>query len=340
MEKKYYSFQQALDFFENTEAPKYLWNGIVENTFGLIFGPPKSGKTIFCENLAISIALGKDEFMGYKLSPEPKKVLFIGLEEFFRNRIDRNRKQFLSLNNDDKELLIANYMVIGQDYPREITTKENWEYLSNTIKESEAKVVFIDSITRLNHGKIEDSKTAEEICLKLRNLTQDLGITLIVIHHTPKLNDAEISMDKIKGSSVFSQETEFAIGINRNLRNTRYMKNVYFRYADDSDDSWQEFSFDENLIVNQLGTKTFEEVKFSNDRRTSDKRELILEYFNSKPSTTFKTKEILVEIRNEFDLKDRQIKTYLSELVDSGKLLNPKHGNYCSVLNKEGGNVE
>lgn len=338
--KKYFSFEDALDFFETTEAPKYLWNGVVENTFGLIFGPPKSGKTIFCENLAISIALGRNEFMGYRLSSEPKKVLFIGLEEFFRNRIDRNIKQFSSLDNDEKELFKQNYMVIGQDYPREITTEENWEYLSSTIKESEAEVVFIDSITRLNHGKIEDSKIAEEICLKLRNLTEDLGITLIAIHHTPKLNDAEISRDKIKGSSVFSQETEFAIGINRNQKNIRYMRNIYFRYADDSDDSLHEFSLNENLIVNQMGTKTLEEVKFSNDRRTSDKRDLILGHFNSKPSTTFKTKEILVEISNEFDLKDRQIKEYLSELVASGKLLTPKRGNYCSVLNKEGGNIE
>jgi len=68
---------------EKRPKVEYLWGGIKEKSFGLVFGPSKSGKTIFSENLAMSLAVGRDSFFGKKLSGKPKKVFFIGLEEFW-----------------------------------------------------------------------------------------------------------------------------------------------------------------------------------------------------------------------------------------------------------------
>ena len=51
-----------------------------EKSFGLVFGPSKSGKTIFCENLAMSIAMGKTDFFGYKLDGIPKKEYWIQMQ--------------------------------------------------------------------------------------------------------------------------------------------------------------------------------------------------------------------------------------------------------------------
>lgn len=311
---------------ETTEPVEMLWNGVKENSFGLVFGPPKSGKTIFCENLAISFALGRKDFMGYPINTEPQKVMFIGLEEFWRNRFERNAKQFSTLSDDEKELFKNNFIVPDTEFPKTITTNENWELLRKTIKESGANTVFIDSITRMNHGKIEDSKTAEEICLKLRNLSQDLNISLFVIHHTPKLGDEDISMDKIKGSTVFSQESDFAIGINRTSGNKRYMKNIFFRYADDSDDSHHEFELDENLIVNYKQVSSF--INFKNDRRVSDNRELMANYFKENPSQTLSTKECVDYFTSSLNIRERQVKSYLSELVELEAIVSPNRGLY------------
>lgn len=320
------NFNEALNMLETTEPVAMLWNGVKENSFGLVFGPPKSGKTIFCENLAISFAVGRNDFMGYPINKEPQKVMFVGLEEFWRNRFERNAKQFSTLSDDEKMLFTNNFVVPDTEFPKTITTKENWELLRKTIQESGANTVFIDSITRMNHGKIEDSKTAEEICLKLRNISQDLNISLFVIHHTPKLGDEDISMDKIKGSSVFSQESDFAIGINRTSGNKRYMKNIFFRYADDSDDSHQEFELDENLIVNHKQVNPF--INFNNDRRVSGNREQIANYFQLNPTQTFSTKECVNYFTSNLEIKERQVKTYLSELVKLGVIVSPNHGCY------------
>lgn len=328
------NFNEALNMLETTEPVAMLWNGVKENSFGLVFGPPKSGKTIFCENLAISFAVGRNDFMGYPINKEPQKIMFIGLEEFWRNRFERNAKQFSTLSDDEKKLFTSNFMVPDTEFPKTITTNENWELLRRTIQESGANTVFIDSITRMNHGKIEDSKTAEEICLKLRNISQDLNISLFVIHHTPKLGDEDISMDKIKGSSVFSQESDFAIGINRTSGNKRYMKNIFFRYADDSDDSHHEFEFDDNLIVNYKQVNSF--INFKNDRRVSENRELIANYFQENSSQTLSTKECVDYFTSNLNIKERQVKTYLSELVELEVIVSPNRGLY----QLKGGNNE
>ena len=82
----------------------------------------------------------------------------------------------------------------------------------------------------MNPGKIEQSETAELIMQSLRNICYDLNITLICIHHTPKMYDTAITIDKIKGSSVFAQESDFAFGVNRTSLGHRYLKEVFFRF--------------------------------------------------------------------------------------------------------------
>lgn len=323
---KILNFEEALKMLETTKPVELLWNGVKESSFGLVFGPSKSGKTIFCENLAISFALGKDGFMGLPITGGPKKVLFVGLEEFWLNRIVRNAKQFSTLSNEEKDLFKSNFLTPDSEFPKTITTNENWNLLKEKIQESEAKIVFIDSVTRMNHGKIEDSKTAEDICLKLRSISQELNVSLIVIHHTPKLGDEDISMDKIKGSSVFSQESDFAIGINRTIGNKRYMKNIFFRYADDSDDSHHEFEIDENLILNYKKMSSF--INFKNDRRISDNKEQIAIYFQENPTQTYSTKECIDYFTSNLDIKERQVKSYLSELVNSEVIVSPNRGFY------------
>ncbi len=331
----YINFSEAINLLETTEPVEMLWNGVVKNSFGLVFGPSKSGKTIFCENLAISFALGKDEFMGYPINSEPKKVMFIGLEEYWVNRIDRNKKQFDFLSDDEKKLFKNNFLIPKIDFPKTITTRENWALLRETIKSSGAEIVFIDSVTRMNHNKLEDSKTAEQICLNLRNISQDLNITLFVIHHTPKLGDDGISMDKIKGSSSFSQESDFAIAVGRNERKVRYIKNIYFRYADDSDDSLHEFTFNENLIVEPKGIINSFELSREQDRRTSTNRQAIVDFIDSNSSVVYATNELVSILKEKLNIQERQIKSYLSDLVNTEKIVSPRQGIYTSKLNTD-----
>lgn len=329
--KRYHTLEEMMADYENRPEKKFLWNGIKEKSFGLIFGPSKSGKTIFCENLGMSIASGENEFFGYKLDGIPKKVLFVGLEEFWENRMERNIKQFNSLEENQKELLNKNYRYQLKEFPKNILTEKNWEDLRDTIVDSGAEVVFIDSVTRMNPGKMESSDTAEKIMQKLRDICYEIQITLICIHHTPKIGDNPIIMDSIKGSAVFAQEADFAIGIHCTSRKNRYMKNVFFRYAQDDDETVREFEIGKDTWLNYMAEVDEREILERTDRRrNTESLDFIENYFKANPSATYPVNELVNYFKSELPIKDRQIKTYLKELVDKGTVVKPERGLYVS----------
>ncbi|WP_073360616.1 AAA family ATPase [Flavobacterium fontis] len=325
-------FSLAREMYRSMPEKTMLWNGVVEKSFGLVFGPAKSGKTIFCENLAISIAIGRDNYFGYALDGNPKKVLFIGLEETFQNRINRNISQFEILSEQEQALMDENYDVQEIEFPKFIVKKDDWNILYDTISNSGAEVVFIDSITRMNHGKLEDGKTAEEIMSRLRDLSNELNITLFAIHHTPKLHGNAITMDSIKGSSIFAQESDFAIGISRTEKKHRYMKNVFFRYANDDDEFVKEFEINHNAWLDYSGEVDEDEILQRNDRRRAlDKRELVQDFFDSNPGIIYSYVEAVDQLKPKTGLKDRQIKSYLSELTKANKIDGSEKGYYRSI---------
>jgi KaiC/GvpD/RAD55 family RecA-like ATPase len=335
--KNYLSFREMKAEFEKRPKVEYLWGGIKEKSFGLVFGPSKSGKTIFSENLAMSLAVGRDSFFGKKLSGKPKKVFFIGLEEYWESRAERNLSQYSCLNDSEQDLLNENYLYQAIDFSKYIHRKQDWNNLAETIKETRADIVFIDSITRMNHGSLEDSKTAEQIMLRLRNICYDLSITLICVHHTPKMYDKSITTDCIKGSSVFAQESDFAIGINKTTKGFRYLKNVFFRYAPDDDETVIEFEINDSIWLNQIAEVDEHELLNRNDRRRKDdKRQAIVEYLDSNASSTYTTSELVSHLKGSLKVEERMFKNYLKDLNDSGKINGATHGIYCSINYVEG----
>lgn len=330
--RNYLTFEEMLVEYEKRPKVEYLWNGIKEKSFGLIFGPSKSGKTIFCENLAMRIAYGAKDYFGYQLSGVPKKVLFVGLEEFWENRAERNKIQYLALSDNSKLLVNDNYRYQQIDFQKSIITSDDWKCLDSAIKDSEAELVIIDSITRMNPGKLESSDTAQIIMQKLREICYDNGITLVCIHHTPKMYDSSITMDKIKGSSVFAQEADFAIGINKSSKNYRYMKNVFFRYAPDDDDTVKEFEIDDNVWLICVGDIDEDELLGRSDRRRSDdKRQQIIEFLDSNCNSTYATADLAVILAENLGIKKRMIQTYLTDLSSSNKINGNVHGIYSSI---------
>lgn len=340
-ETSFVTFEEMLKQHSTRPKTKYLWSGIKGKTFGFVFGPAKSGKTIFCENMAINIAIGAKDYFGYKLDGIPKKVLFIGLEEYWEERVQRNKTQYRALSDDLKKLMLQNYLYQKVDFPRKITTKEQWTKLAEIIKSSKAEVVFLDSITRMNHGNLEDSKTAEQIVQGLRDICYNSGITLICIHHTPKMGEQqELTMNCIKGSSSFAQEIDFAVGINKTIKGYRYLKNVDFRYAPADDNTVKEFIIDDSIWLKYEKDGEETDILKRSDRRVSfNKRDKIVSFFNEHPDTTFTTGQLVGKFKDLVGIEERQAKSYLKNLSRSNLISNISHGRYASVNYelKEGG---
>jgi archaellum biogenesis ATPase FlaH len=324
-------FAEMRALYRKEPKPEYLYRGIQEKSVGLIFGPSKSGKTIFCENLLMSMSCGLPNYLDGDLAAEQKKTLMIGLEEFWIGKSSRNLKQYNSLSDEEQKLVDKNYLVQNISFTPSVTTSSQWNDLRELIITSKAEVVVVYSITRLNHGQLEDSSTAEKIMQRLRAIATEAQVTIICIHHTPKMLGRSITMDSIKGSSTFAQESDFAIGVNTTQKGNRYIKEVFYRYAPYTDEDVWEFTIEEDCWLN-FETKTEEqEILNRSDRRKTDRLDKVIGFFEENKNHTYPKSKLIEIFSTDYGISKRSIGGYLSTLTSKGVISNPKHGFYTYV---------
>lgn len=316
--------RESISDVEREGPIPFIWGGIKEGSFGFVYGPSKCGKTTFCENLAISLVCQKEMFLGSSLLQKEHRVLFLSLEEYKRQRSDRNSKQLQFL--DPSNALINNLLVIEDDFPKVIRESADWERLDEIIKESKANVVFIDSLTRFGKGEIERSDTARQIAATLRDICHQNEITLVIIHHSPKLNGSPLTIDSLGGSHVFAQEADFLIGINK-YNNVRYIKEVASRYKREDEEKVMSFSTGDDMWLKPERFIPESQIFRDNDNRLDDTnllkvRELIKDNKNLTGQTNFKSIEIEQEAvkfmhRDTFYKKLKQLKK--SNIIELNK---------------------
>ena len=179
-------------------------NGILlDGTILLIVGPAKSKKTFLTQNLALSIAMGND-FAGFKIT-KPKKVLYYLAEGGYYPNRERLRKMAENISPDNTE----NFLIAFPPYML-INHKENYDEICKTIKDSDAEVVIFDPLIRF-HDVDENSATGmSEVFGKIKQLIEKLGISVILVHHTGK-----VQSKGGRGSSVIIGEYDSCITIHK-----------------------------------------------------------------------------------------------------------------------------
>ncbi|MBK7888408.1 MAG: AAA family ATPase [Bacteroidetes bacterium] len=312
------SVENLLEEFKDHKTNPFIWSGIMKGSFGFVYGPPKSGKTIFCENLALAIASGESTFFNIPIQLTRQKTLFISMEERIEPRLERIEKQKKHL----KTPLRNNLNLSRGELPNWICCPSEWEILKKSIAESGATFVVIDSLGRLHKGKIEESDVAKEIAIKLRTLTHELKITLLVIHHTPKLNGKPITLDSLAGSRLLAQEADFTFGINRTQDGIRYLKEVSFRYKSEDAETVGTFKINENCII-EIGVRISEDSLL----KQSDNR-----YNDINLQKVFK----LIEQLTENGKKTVATQELKDDLVNSGKISSPTFYKHIKTLEGSG----
>lgn len=314
----------------------FIWSGIKKKSFGFIFGPSKSGKTTFCENLAMCLAAQLQMFFNQEITPDNYKVLFISLEEYWQQRTERNKKQarllYENLGSND---WMKNYLVINELVPRQIASDDDWAEIESMIRRHGASVVFIDSLSRLYEGGIEDSALAKAVSFKLRELTNKLNITLIVIHHTPKQIGKPLTQDSLAGSRMLAQEADFMIGIGKSPDGKRYFKEVSFRYRQEMNETVTLLDIDSNQWI-ICGTELPEAalLKEQDGRKDDHNPEMIFEFIHDKtvsPAGETHTAELVREFVTSGTISKQTLFNCLDRLVKDERIQKIGRGVYKSI---------
>lgn len=202
-----------IELLKNEPEPREIWNGIIEGSKGLITGISKTGKTTLAENLAISIAVGRKDYLGFPLNGTPEKVLFVNFEESFRVRIRRNMKQIEILSEEELILFNDNFISTPKEFPEFLNSDWEWQELQDYIVASTSEIIIIDSLSHMVKGQIESSNVVTKFIKKFRKYICSLEKTVIIIHHNTKGNDKPLILENVAGSRMVAQEFEYIIGL-------------------------------------------------------------------------------------------------------------------------------
>ena len=324
------SILTMVERYESEPPVHYIWSGIKKGTFGYVYGPAKSGKTILCENLGMSIAAKIPEFLGMEINSYGiESVLFISMEEFWQNRTDRNKKQLTLIDINDREKF--NYNVVNEMFPLSMDNEKSWQDLQSVIVDSKADFVIIDSLTRLTSDEVEKSKVGSDISRRLKSLTYDLNITMLVVHHSSKITDTSLDLAHLAGSRVVGQEADFILGVNRLSNGRRYFKEVATRYKQENE-LVTPFVIDDNLWLNGQASVEETQVFGAVDHRENPSNERMV--FDSvkrlsKKSGEIKTSEVLADLEGK--IGKTVIYEYLGNLDEKQKIDRSKNG-YLKLL--------
>lgn len=337
MNKKFrvVSFGQLAEEVKSLPKKEVIWGGIKEGTLGTVIGPAKSGKTTCCENLALSLAVGEKQFLGKKLyDGKPHKILFINFEENCLPRYERIKNQMALFGQAGLNKLVEdNFIMPDCEFQQSVSTDSDWSFLTATIENSGAKIVFLDSLTRLYKGSIEESIIAQKLTIKLRALHKKLGLTIIIIHHTTKNGGKPMSMDSMAGSRIISQETDYAIGINKSPTGRRYLKEIYSRYAEQVD-IVQEFYISKNQwLVPVQEVNEMELFRMEDGRESNETYEKLKKYFQDNgPDKSIKTHCLISAFVNTKLMSKPTLHSQINALVSSKVIQKVEKGEYrlCS----------
>ena len=313
------SLDKMIRRINNEPKLELMYSGIKSKSIGIVFGPSKSGKTMYCENLGMSIAAGLDAYLGKPIRTENHKVMFISFEEHYANRTERNEKQAAKLILQRGENWMDQFIVVNEKMPRYITTKEEWQLLSEQIAAINPAVVFLDSLTHMYQGAIEDSRIAIELMKNLRDLSEKTNTTVVAIHHTHKMYGQPLSIDTVAGSRVLAQETDFMIGLNRTPDGKKYIKDVAFRYIASNDDTVCTYEIGDDCWLISTGEAEESEILTANDGRRDDgSKNLILEFLQQENAAGRDIVDMVV-LQNRFVATGEMSRTTVFNNI--GKLL-------------------
>lgn len=227
---------------KETPMPKMLlgefWS---EGELAILFADTGKGKSVLAVQIAESIARGRG-ISPLEMTAKPQKVLYFDFEltdKQFEMRYAADAKE-------GEERLSGHYRFSQKFYragiyrnrelPPGFKTFEHYvrSGLEAAMRSTGARVVIIDNLTYLR-GTGDTARESLPLMRELGRLKDELGLSILVIAHTPKRNQSRrITVNDLQGSKVLSNfaDSIFAIGQSGIDAGIRYLKQLKARSAE------------------------------------------------------------------------------------------------------------
>lgn len=281
------------------EVPNMLFGEFIfEEELTIIYTKPNVGKSMLALQIANAITQG-DSIMGLVNEADPQPVIYYDLElsqmqllarysEKYKDSEGKRKYKEPYRFNDALHRFKFGNDSIPKDWDRSEFLFEN---IKRDCEEINAKVVVIDNISWLSMKGLEKMEDAKKLLRMLLDLCDKHKYTVIVIAHTPKIDNRPIYLTDLAGSGGIGAFADACFVINDSPvlgKPHKYLKQNKCRSA--------EKIYDEGNVLNATMEKI--EGNFIGFRLTEEvDEELLIE------SNHFKRAEILTTARYNEDQK-------------------------------------
>ncbi len=260
---------------------------VKEGSYGMIFGEASSAKSLLMQALIVSLASGVKFAGNFPLVGEPRKVMFLDLDQ----GADTSLRRFAKLVNwsgwedGDKEDL-ADRIFHYSPMMFSMFEQENLDDLVKALKENQIDVLVIDCLARTLGGMDENlTGTADAYFKQVRGLqkaTQIDGriLTVIILHHQRKAAVMQSGgklppQDDMRGASGWRDSLDFQMKAskkndlvwltklkerNAEVPEGKWTFRLHDRYDDNGDGVAVRFEYDPDAAEKQAADTLWSEL--------------------------------------------------------------------------------
>jgi len=223
------ALQRMEDARDMPEIEKMFDVFLHSGELAILFGDTGIGKSILAVAIADAVSRGQGLLM-LENQYSACKVIYYDFE-----LSDKQFQKRYSSEIGDIHLFSNNLFTDNVDFAELIVDRHNkfesvlLEKIKSDIKDVDAKLIIIDNITFLSAQTSSDVQVAMELMKLLKQLKTELGITILVLAHTPKRHASQpLTINDLAGSKQLSNfaDTVFAIGVSSADSGYRYIKQV------------------------------------------------------------------------------------------------------------------
>ena len=210
-------------------ARQWIVDGMIPaGEIGRLVAPGGTGKSMVLLQLAVSVATGGINWLGFTPGQGASKVLILSAEddtnELHRrfHAIGQGLKAAGELVHPAALSNVVPIAVRGMDL-RLITTIDGAavrdtgrvEWLVKVIEQTEAKLVIMDPQMSFYGGEENSNKDAQVWIDTLRHITERTGVTLLIVHHANKaaMNGNADGGTAARGASAFRDGCRFELNL-------------------------------------------------------------------------------------------------------------------------------
>lgn len=295
----------------NIEMPEMpcLWEPFFPQTgMGAIVGSSDGGKSAFCRQLAIAIALGQKQFLGFPLKPVFGRALFVSSEDDVHATCLILKRQVRAFSNPKGSMRNIDFM---------FNTEQLIENLDRELLKLPVDLVVLDAFGDIFTGKEMNSITQVRAHLHaFGQLAQRHKCFFLFIHHVGKRTDA---LEPSKHNAIGSQAFEAKMRIVLELRTTETdlrAKNLYVTKGNYLPSAVKkgvyQLAFDEETL-------TFELMQTLNERPLSKKAHKPYQKYDINWQTVFAEtdalpySELVTQLTEQFGVPEATSKRYIKE---------------------------